>query len=77
MSDVIAIRVPKKLKEELQELNPDYAQDIRAYIEREVKRKKIKKALEEINKFREEHGKKTGATASAAELIREDREHGH
>jgi hypothetical protein len=77
MSDVIAIRVPKKLKKELQELNPNYAEDLRVYIEKEVKKKKLKKKIEEVNRFREELGKKTGVTASAAEIIREDRDHGH
>jgi hypothetical protein len=77
MSDVIAIRVPKKLKKELQELNPNYAEDLRAYIEKEVKKKKLKKKIEEINKFRNELAKKTGITASSAEIIREDRDHGH
>ena len=77
MSDVIAIRVPKKLKKELQELNPHYAEDIRVYLEQEVKRRKLKKTLEEVTKFREELGKKTGLTLSSAEIIREDRDHGH
>jgi hypothetical protein len=77
MSDVIAIRVPKKLKKELQELNPNYADDLRVYIEKEVKKKKLKKKIEEVNKFREELGKKTGLTASSAEIIREDRYHVH
>ena len=77
MSEVIAIRLPKELKKEYIELNPDYAEDLRAYIEREVKRKKIQKTLEKVDKFRNELGKKTGVTVSSAELIREDREHGH
>jgi hypothetical protein len=77
MSDIIAIRVPKKLKKELQELNPNYAEDLRAYIEKEVKKKKLKKTMEEVNKFRNELGKKTGVTASSADIIREDRDHGH
>jgi seryl-tRNA synthetase len=77
MSEVIAIRVPKELKKEYIELNPDYAEDLRAYIEKEVKRKKLQKTLEKVDKFRNELGKKTGITASSAELIREDREHVH
>ena len=77
MSDVIAIRVPKKLKKELQELNPNYAQDLKAYIEQIVKRKKLTKTLEEIDRFRNELGKKTGITESSADIIREDRDHGH
>ena len=37
MSDVIAIRITKKLKNELQELNLDYADEIRAHLEMMVK----------------------------------------
>jgi hypothetical protein len=77
MSDVIGIRVPKKLKQELQELNLDYAEEVRACLERMVKMKKLKKALEEVNEFRNRLGKKTGLTASGVDIIREDREHDH
>ena len=77
MSDVIAIRIPKKLKKEYIELTPNYSEDLRDYIEKEVKIKKLKKTLAEIDKFRNELGKKTGATTSSAEIIREDRDHGH
>lgn len=77
MSDVIAIRVPKKLKKELQELNPNYAQDLKAYVEQIVKRKKLKKALDDAEQLRNELYKKIGMTTSSAEIIREDRDHGH
>jgi hypothetical protein len=77
MSEVIAIRVPKELKEEYIELNPNYAEDLRTYIEKQVKRKKIEKTLAELDVFRTELGKKTGITRSGAEIIREDRDHGH
>jgi hypothetical protein len=77
MSEVIAIRVPKELKKEYIELNPDYAEDLREYIEKQVKRKKIEKTLQKVDKFRNELGKKTGITQSSAEIIREDRDHGH
>ena len=77
MSDVIAIRVPKKLKEELQALNMDYAEDVRDCLERKVKAEKLKRVMKEINEFRNQMGKKTGITESSADVIREDREHGH
>ena len=77
MSDVIAIRVPKKLKDELKELNVNYAEDIREYLERRVKAEKLKRVTREIDAFRNELGKKTGITVSSADLIREDRDHGH
>ena len=77
MSDVIAIRVPKKLKEEIQELNIDFADDVRECLERKVKAQKLKQLMKEIDAFRNELGKKTGITESAADSIREDRDHGH
>ena len=77
MSDVIAIRVPKKLKNELQELNVNYAEDIREYLERRVKAEKLKQVMKEIDAFRNELGEKTKITQSSAEIIREDRDHGH
>jgi hypothetical protein len=77
MSDVIGIRVPKRLKAELQDLDLDYAEEVRACLERMVKIKKLKKALEEADEFRNNLQKKTGLTSSSAEFIREDREHGH
>ncbi len=77
MSDVIAVRVPKKLKEELQELNMNYANDVRECLERKVKAEKLKRMMRDIDSFRNQLGKKTGVTASSADIIREDRDHGH
>jgi hypothetical protein len=77
MSEVIAVRVPKKLKDELQELNVDYAEGVRTCLERLVKVQKARKALEEASEFRKNSGKKTGMTASGADIIREDRDRDH
>ena len=77
MSDVIAIRVPKKLKDELQKLKVDYANDVREYLEIKVKQEKLKQVMKETEAFRAELGKKTGLTASSADIIRKDRDHGH
>jgi hypothetical protein len=77
MSEVIAIRVPKELKKELQELNPDYADDVRTYLEQMVRKKKIMQALDEATRFRKELYQRTGNTRSGAEIIREDRDYGH
>ena len=41
MSDVIAVRVPKKLKDELQELNLNYSEDVSECLERKVKAEKL------------------------------------
>ncbi len=77
MSDVIAIRVPRKLKEELQELGLDYAEEVRAHLEKQVKSARLKKVMKNISSFRNSLEKKTGKTIPSAGAIREDREHGH
>ena len=77
MSDVIAIRVPKKLKDELQKLNMNYTEDIREYLEKRVKAEKLKQIIKETEAFRNDLSKKTPITESSAETIREDRDHGH
>ena len=75
MSDVIAVRVSKKLKDELQELNLDYAEEVRDCLERMVKRKKLKQLMRQVDRSRNELYKKTGVTTPSADIIREDREH--
>ncbi len=58
MIDAITIRVSKKLKDKIQELNPDYAEEVRAYLEKRVKMKKAKQVMREIDKVRNELSKK-------------------
>ena len=77
MSDVIAVRVTKKLKDELQELNLDYAPEVRECLEQMVKKRKLKELMKQIDISRNELYKKTGMTTPSADIIREDREHAH
>jgi arsenate reductase-like glutaredoxin family protein len=77
MSDVIAVRVTKKLKDELQELNIDYAPEVRDCLERILKKKKLKELMKQVDSSRKELYKKTGVTTPSADTIREDREHAH
>ena len=77
MSAVIAVRVPKKLKDEIRELEVDYTADVRECLEKKVKAKKLKKMMKEIDAFRSALGKKTGISKSAVDLFQEDRNHGH
>jgi arsenate reductase-like glutaredoxin family protein len=77
MSDVIAVRVPKKLKEQLQELNIDYAPEVRDCLERILKRKKLEELMRQVDRSRNELNKKAGVTTPSADIIREDREHAH
>jgi predicted transcriptional regulator len=55
----------------------DYADAVRECLERKVKAEKLKRVMKEIDTFRIELSKKTGITASSADIIREDRDHGH
>jgi hypothetical protein len=77
MSEVIGIRVPRKLKKELQELNIDYSEEVRSCLEAIVKRKKLKQVMRQVDKFRNDQIKKAGVTTPSADIIREDREHTH
>lgn len=76
MSDVIAVRVPKELKDELENLDIDYADEIRRHLERLIKQNKLKKVIKNVEEFRAKLRKK-GTTSSSADIIREDRGHVH
>ena len=77
MSDVIGVRVPKRLKQGIEDLNLDYAEEFRSCLERAVKKKKLEQVMKEIDMFRNNLSKKAGETASSADIIREDRDHAH
>ncbi len=77
MSSVIAVRVSEELKKGLDELQIDYAQEVRRYLEGIVKRKTLSRSLERTAKFRKKLEKKTGLLSSSVDSIRWDREHGH
>lgn len=71
MSDVISIRVSKRLKRELEELNINYADLVRAYLEEVVRREKLKRLLKRADEIR---GGLAGAYAPSYQLVREDRD---
>jgi len=72
MSVVIAIRIPKKLKEQLNKLNINYAEEIRKFLKERVKREILKRLISEIRELRKKGPKLKGNLA--AKFIREDRE---
>ncbi|HID17161.1 TPA: hypothetical protein EYP26_02580 [Candidatus Bathyarchaeota archaeon] len=74
MSATISIRVPKRLKELLEELDVDWYNEVKRFLE-ELANKELKnKILSEADETRASIKRKT---SSAAELVREDREHAH
>ncbi len=48
MSSVIGIRVPKKLKEDLERLGINYSEEVRKFLEHLVRKKKTDKILREL-----------------------------
>ncbi len=72
MSVVIGVRIPKKLKEELERLGIDYANEVREFLEKRVREEKARRLLQKIEEFRK--GIQIIERNLAAELIREDRE---
>ncbi|MGC9106426.1 MAG: antitoxin [Thermoprotei archaeon] len=74
VSEVISIRVSKELKRELEELNIDYADLVRKYLEQVVREEKRKRILKEVDELREELAKRYKIGTPSWELVREDRE---
>lgn len=72
LSVVISLRVPRKLKEELEELGVDYVKEMKVFLEELAKRKKAEQVKLEMDKLRESIGKVEGN--KAVEFIREDRD---
>ena len=69
-TDVISIRVSKKLKRELEELGIDYAEKVRQYLEELVMMEKRRRALKEADEIR----KRLKSSRPAWMDIREDRD---
>ena len=72
VSVVIAVRIPKELKEQLEKLNINYAEEIRKFLKDRVKREILKRLIHEIRELRKKGPQLKGNLA--AEFIREDRE---
>ncbi len=72
MSVVIAVRIPKALKEQLDRLNINYAEEIRKYLKERVKREILRRLVREIRELRKKGPKLRGNLA--AKFIREDRD---
>lgn len=71
----MSIRIPKKLKEEMDKLKDvvDWSSEIRAFIEEKVRTYKRIKVLEEVDRILEQLPETPRGLADR--LVREDREH--
>ncbi len=74
MSVVFSIRIPRKLKEEMEKLKDliDWRSEIIAFIEERVRMYKRMKALQEITRMLEELPETP--RGSAGRIVREDRD---
>ncbi|MEZ0248130.1 MAG: antitoxin [Thermoproteus sp.] len=72
MSVVIGIRIPKRLKEELEKLGINYTEEIREYLQRRVREEKARRLADALDGISKELGA-VGEDYSTA-WIREERE---
>ncbi len=69
---VIGVRVPRRIKEELEKLGIDYAREIREYLVRRVREERAKRLMREIDELMESIGRVEDNLS--AEIIRRDRD---
>ena len=72
MSVVIGVRIPKRLKEEIEKLGINYSEEIRQYLEKRVCEERAKRIIARIEALRKKI--KPIEENLSAELIREDRD---
>ena len=70
MSTTFTIRIPRELKEKMEQNPAEWSREVRAFIEERVKQIELMKTLQEIEQRAERRKTKTDSTL----LIREDRE---
>jgi hypothetical protein len=74
MSSVYSVRLPKKLKEQMEQLdNVDWQSEARSFLEERVRKERINRQIEEARKNK----RRMKVTLDVASLIREDRERVH
>ena len=72
MSVVISVRIPKRLKKEMDELDVVWSEEIRKFLEKRVKELKKRKKLEEVKSVLEDVPEAPKGTT--AKYLREDRD---
>ena len=72
MSVVISVRVPRKLKEELERLGINYSDAVREFLEQLVRKEKARRLRERMEELKRRIGRVEGNLA--ARFVREDRD---
>ncbi|MCD6357470.1 MAG: VapB-type antitoxin [Thermoprotei archaeon] len=75
MSVVISVRVRRELKEELERLGVNIAEEVRRFLEELAWRERVKREVDRINALLE--SVKPSPEGFAARSVREDRDEGH
>jgi hypothetical protein len=70
MSETFSVRIPRELKEKIEQNPADWSQEVRDFLSERVKQKELLAILKEIDARPEKRKTKIDSTA----LIREDRE---
>ena len=70
--EIVSFRVPKKLKEKMKEVDVNWSEEVRGFIERKVKEYMRKKALDEIETMLS--GLPPAKKGTAESYVREDRD---
>jgi len=72
MSVVVGVRIPEKLKKEMEELGIDYSKEVREYLERRVREEKTKSIIKKLNDLQSRM--KRIDDNLAPKIVREERE---
>ena len=70
MSTTFTIRIPRKLKEKMEENQIEWSQEVRGFLEERVKQVELMKIIKEV----EPRAKKRKVKADSTILIREERD---
>ncbi len=70
MSETFSVRIPKELKEKIEQNQADWSQEVRNFLSERIKQLELLKTLDEIEIRAQKRDTKTDSVA----LIREDRE---
>jgi hypothetical protein len=72
VNEVVSFRIPKGLKKKMKEMNINWSEEIRSFIEAKVREHRRKMKLQEINEMLE--GITITQKGRAAKYVREDRD---
>ena len=70
MSTTFTVRIPRKLKEKMEETPAEWSQEVRGFLEERVKQVELMRTLQEV----ESRAIKRKVKGDSTSLIREDRE---